>query len=266
MDTVKLYYRSMRMLIRSQLQYPASFLMQTLAQLIMEGGEMLAVILIVDRFDRLNQWMPGDLYFFFGLMSVTFYLTECFGRGVTGAFPGMVRSGQLDTLFLRPRGILTQVLCSAADPRRISCIAVGTAALVLGSRMAEIAWTVPKALLLAESILFGVLLILGLFMIEAVFCIYSVKSVELVNAITYGGRSACQYPIDIFPRSLRVLFTVIAPFALTLHVPAAYILGKPLYGWPDWTAFVTPLAGAVLFGIMYLVFQKAMKFYRSTGS
>ena len=47
MDTIKLYLRSMRMLIRSQLQYPASFLMQTLAQLIMEGGEMLAVILIV---------------------------------------------------------------------------------------------------------------------------------------------------------------------------------------------------------------------------
>ena len=110
------------------------------------------------------------------------------------------------------------------------------------------------------------LLVLGLFLIEAVFCIHSVKSVELVNAITYGGRSACQYPIDIFPRPLRVLFTVIAPFALTLHVPAAYILGKPLYGWPDWTAFVAPLAGAVLFAVMYLAFQKAMQFYRSTGS
>ena len=112
----------------------------------------------------------------------------------------------------------------------------------------------------------GTLLVLGLFLIEAVFCIHSVKSVELVNAVTYGGRSACQYPIDIFPRPLRVLFTVVAPFALTLHVPAAYILGKPLYGWPAWTAFVTPLAGAAAFWILYAMFQKAMRFYRSTGS
>ena len=73
MDTIKLYLHSMRMLIKSQLQYPASFFMQTLAQLVMEGGEMLAVILLVDRFERLNQWGPGDLYFFFGMMSVTFY-------------------------------------------------------------------------------------------------------------------------------------------------------------------------------------------------
>ena len=266
MDTIKLYWKSMGILLKSQLQYPASFIMQTFAQLVMEGGELLAVILIVDRFDSLNQWMPGDLYFFFGIMSVTFYLTEFLGRGVTGAFPGMVRSGQLDTLLLRPRGVLTQVLCSAIDPRRVACIAVGTAALILGSKMAGVEWTVLKALALVESILWGVMLVLGLFLIEAVLTIHSVKSVELTNALTYGGRSACQYPIDIFPRPLRVLFTVVAPFALTLHVPAAYILGKPLYGWPAWTAFVTPLAGAAAFWILYAVFQKAMKFYRSTGS
>ena len=266
MDTVKLYLKSMAMLLKSQWQYPASFFMQTLAQLVMEGGELLAVILIVDRFDHMNQWTAGNLYFFFGLMSVTFYLTELFGRGITGAFPGMVRSGQLDTMLLRPRGVLTQVLCSAIDPRRVTCIAVGIAALVMGCRMSEVQWSALKILAFGESILLGSLMVLALFMIEAVFSIHSVKSVELVNALTYGGRSACQYPIDIFPGSLRVLFTVIAPFALTLHVPAAYILGKPLYGWPDWTAFLCPLAGGILFLIMYLVFQKAMRFYRSTGS
>ena len=266
MNTIKLYLHSMRMLLKSQLQYPASFIMQTLAQLVMEGGEFMAVILIVDRFDKLNQWMPGDLFFFFGIMSVTFYLTECFGRGVTGAFPGMVRAGQLDTLLIRPRGVLTQVLCSAIDPRRISCIAVGTAALVIGCQRSAVQWSLLKVLLLGESILCGAFLILGLFLIEAVFCIYSVKSVELVNALTYGGRSACEYPIDIFPRPLRFVFTVIAPFALVMHVPAAYILGKPLFGWPAWVALVTPLAGIVTFAVMYLIIYRAMRHYRSTGS
>ena len=266
MDTVKLYLRSMRMQLKCQLQYPGSFIMQTLAQFIMEGGELMAVILIVDRFDRLNQWGPGDLYFFFGIMSVTFYLTECFGRGVTGAFPGMVRSGQLDTLLLRPRGVLTQVLCWAMDPRRFACIAVGTASLVIGSRLSRVAWTVGKALALAEGMLMGGMMILGLFLVEGIFVIHSVKSVELVNAITYGGRSACEYPIDTYPRPLRVLFTVLAPFALTLQCPAAYILDKPLHGWPAWTAFVCPLSGLGSFAVFYFLFRRAMRFYRSTGS
>ena len=266
MNTFRLYCRSMGMLIRSQLQYPASFLMQTLAQLVMEGGELLAVILLIDRFDRLNQWGPGDLYSFFGLMSVCFYLTEIFGRGITGNFPYMVRSGQLDTVLLRPRGVLTQVLCSAADPRRITCIAVGVVSLVMGSRLSAIAWTPLKGLMLAESIFFSFWLLLGLFLIEAILCIHSVKSIELTNVLTYGGRSACEYPCDIYPRPLRTLFTVVAPFALVMHVPASMILDKPLFGWPLWTAFVTPLAGPVLFAIMYLLFGKALRFYRSTGS
>ncbi|MBQ9211313.1 MAG: ABC-2 family transporter protein [Clostridia bacterium] len=266
MDTLRLYRKSMAMLLKSQMQYPASFLMQTLAQLVMESGELMAVILLVDRFDHLNQWTAGNLYFFFGLMSMTFYLTECFARGITGAFSGMVRSGQLDTLLLRPRGVLTQVLCSAVDPRRITCIAVGAFSFGLGSRLSGVAWTAGKALIILESVFCGFWLIMGLFMIEAILCIHSVKSIELANALTYGGRSACEYPIDTFPRPLRLLFTVIAPFALVMHVPAAWVLGKPLFGWPGWTAAVTPTAGIILFGIMYLLFQRAMRFYRSTGS
>ena len=266
MNTIRLYGRSMAMLIKSQLQYPFSFFMQTLAQLVMEGAEMMAVILLVDRFGRLNQWGPGDLYFFFGLMSVSFYLTEIFGRGITGAFPSMVRTGQLDTLLLRPRGILTQVLCSAADPRRITCVAVGVVSLVLGSRLAPVIWTPLKVLLLAESVFFSFWLLLGLFLVEEVLCVYSVRSVELANTLTYGGRSACQYPVDIFPRPLRTLFTVIAPFALVMHVPAAAILDKPLFGWPLWAAFAAPLAALPVFGIMVLLFRRAMRFYRSTGS
>ena len=266
MNTLRLYLRSMGILLKSQLQYPLSFLLQTLAQLIMEGGEMLAVVLLVDRFDHLNQWSAGDLYFFFGLMSVTFYITECFGRGITGNFPSMVRTGQLDTLLIRPRGILTQVLCSAVDPRRITCIAVGTVSLILGSRMSRVDWTAANILLLAESIFCGFWLILGLFLIEAILCIHSVKSVEIANALTYGGRSACQYPVDAFPRFLRTLFTVIAPFALVMHVPASRILGKPIFGWPDWVAWISPLSGFVLFAVMVFLFARAMRFYRSTGS
>ena len=266
MDTLRLYVRSMAILIKSQLQYPVSFLLQTLAQLVMEGGEMLAVVLLVDRFDHLNQWQPGDLYFFFGLMSVTFYLTECFGRGVTGNFPSMVRTGQLDTLLVRPRGVLTQVMCSAVDPRRVTCMAVGAASLVIGCRMAGVSWTPVHILLFMESVLCGFWLVLGLFLIEAILCIHSVKSVEIANALTYGGRSACQYPVDIFPRPLRMLFTVVAPFALVMHVPASHILGKPLFGWPLWVAFLTPLSGLLVFCVMTLLFYRAMRHYRSTGS
>lgn len=266
MDTVKLYLHSVRMLLKSRLQYPSSFLLQTLAQIIMEGGELMAVLLLISRFQSMKDWSGGNLLVFFGVMSLTFYLTEFFGRGVTGSFASLIRNGTLDTILLRPRGVLTQVLCADLDPRRIGCIAVGTVAMVIGCRQSAVQWTLLKVLALIEAIGFGVLLILGLFLIEAAFSIYSVKSLEMVNALTYGGRSACEYPIDVFPKPLQLIFSIVAPFSMTLHAPTAYILDKPLFGWPTWTAFVCPLAGAVLFAVMYCVFYLCLRHYRSTGS
>ena len=265
MDTIRLYFRSMKMLLKSHLQYPASFFLQLCSQAIMLGGELMAVLLIIDRFDALNQWTGGDLLFFFGVMSVTFYIMECFARGVTNFGP-LVQKGTLDIFLLRPRGVLTQVICYQLDPRRLTAILVGVAAMIMGSGQSGIEWTALKALALAESIAFGGLVVLGLFFIEAMFSIRSVKSIEVVNALTYGGRSACQYPIDIYPGPLKLLFTAVAPFALTIHMPVSYILGKNLFGWPDAAAFFCPLIGGAFFFIMYLLFQHAMRYYRSTGS
>ena len=266
MDTIRLYLHSVRMLMKSRLQYPASFLMQTLAQLIMEAGEMLVVLLLIDRFGGLKNWSGGDLLVFFGVMSITFYVTEIFGRGLTGSFSEKIQSGKLDTILLRPRGVLTQVLCEDVDPRRIGCIAVGITAFAAGCRMVEISWTVGKIIALGEAIFFGVMLVLGLFLIEATFSVFSIKSLEIVNALTYGGRSACEYPIDIYPKLIQLVFSVLAPFSMTLHVPTAYLLDKPLFGWPQWTAFVCPLAGAITFLLQWVIFQRALRHYRSTGN
>ena len=266
MDIIRIYLHSIRMLLKSRLQYPVSFVLQTIAQLIMEGGELMATLLLISRFNAMKQWKGPELLLFFGVMSITFYLTEIFGRGLTGSFSALIRNGTLDTMLLRPRGVLNQTLCQDIDPRRIGCIAVGTTAIVLGTNQLGLIWNSARLLLLAETIICGVMLVLALFLIEAVFSIYSVKSLEVVNVLTYGGRSACEYPVDIFPRPIQLIFSIVAPFSLTLHVPVSCIIGKPLWGWPAWTAAVCPLAGPMALLIMWGVFRFALRHYRSTGS
>lgn len=265
-DVLLLYAHSVRMNLRAQLQYPRAFFLQTAAQLVMSGGELLAVLLVIDRFQALGQWSGGDLMFFFGMMTATFFLCEFFFRGVTNFSP-YVRKGKLDSFFVRPRGILTQVMCNELDVRRASCIMVGVGAMIAGSSAAGIGWTALKVLCLLLSMLGGALLVMGLFLIDASFSIFSVKSMEMINVLTYGGRSACQYPIDIYPKPIKLLFMFVAPFALTLHLPVSYILGKQLLpGVSDFVAFFAPLAGAASFFLDYCVFRAALRHYRSTGS
>ena len=104
-------------------------------------------------------------------------------------------------------------------------------------------------------------------MIEATVSFFSVKSIEMVNVLTYGGRQTCQYPVDIYPRPLRLLFTWVAPFALCMHLPLSVILDKPLMAVPAWQVYAAPLAGPVFFAVMALVWRRlGVTHYRSTGS
>ncbi|MBR5231735.1 MAG: ABC-2 family transporter protein [Clostridia bacterium] len=265
MDPIKLYLKSCRMLMRSQWQYRLSFFMQTVTQLIMMGTELLAVIFLINRFTNLGQWSGGEILFFFGVIITSFYITETFGRGITHFSP-LIEKGSLDTMLIRPRNVLFQVLCSQADPRRLGAILVGLASLAMGCMEAKVSLDFVKVLLLIWSIIGGSALVLGLFMIEATLCFFSVKSIEMINVLTYGGRSTCQYPIDIYPDWLRLLFSVVAPFALTTHIPAAYILGKPLWNTGLAVAFLAPLSGFAFLFIMVLLFYQGLKHYRSTGS
>ena len=262
---MKYMTHAVKMLFKSAMQYRASLLMQVVAQFVMTAGEMLAVVVLLSRFQVVGHWGAGEIMFFFGVMQATFALTELFGRGIT-AFPWFVQRGEFDALLLRPRPLLTQVMVSQLDPRRIGGVAVGVAAmLVAGSRL-QIQWTLLKALLLTEVVLGSMLLVLGLFMIEATVSFFSVKSIEMVNILTYGGRSACQYPVDVYPGVLRFLFTYLAPFAMCMHWPVSWILGAPMTTLPVWAYFLTPLAGAVFFAVMVKVWYIGVKHYRSTGS
>ncbi len=262
---MKYMIHAVRMLFKSAMQYRSSLLMQVIAQFVMTGGEMLAVVVLLTRFRAVGHWGAGEIMFFFGVMQATFALTEMLGRGIT-SFAWFVQRGEFDALILRPRPLLVQVMVSQLDPRRLGGIAVGVIAMLVAGARLSIQWTLLKALLLAEVVVGSMLLLLGLFMIEATVSFFFVKSIEMVNVLTYGGRSACQYPVDVYPNVLRFLFTYLAPFAMCMHWPVSWVIGAPMVTLPVWGYFLTPLAGAGFFAIMVRVWYIGVKHYRSTGT
>ena len=80
---MKYVFHALRMQWRCATQYRASFWMQTLAQLVMSGSELMAVLVLLGRFTSVGQWSGSEIMFFFGMMQMTFAITECVGRGLT---------------------------------------------------------------------------------------------------------------------------------------------------------------------------------------
>ena len=263
---MKYVFHALRMQWRCATQYRASFWMQLLAQLVISGGELMAVLVLLGRFTSVGQWSGDEVMFFFGMMQMTFALTECVGRGLA-AFSQVVQGGEFDQMLLRPRHLLVQVLCARADPRRLSTAALGIVMMCMAVARLNIPWTLGDTVLLLLATAGTTMLLLGLFLVEATLCFLSVQSIEAVNCLTYGGRTACEYPVDIYPRPLRLLFMYVAPFGLCMHVPASVLLRHPMMPWAPWTAYLAPLAGAAFFALMALLWRFAgVRSYRSTGS
>ena len=77
---MKYMIHAVKMLFKSAMQYRASLLMQVIAQFVMTGGEMLAVVVLLSRFKVVGHWGAGEIMFFFGVMQASFALTELFGQ------------------------------------------------------------------------------------------------------------------------------------------------------------------------------------------
>ncbi|MBQ7305999.1 MAG: ABC-2 family transporter protein [Clostridia bacterium] len=258
-------YHAMCMNLKSIAQYRASFLMQNIAQFVMVGGEFLAVVVLMTRFTSAGQWSADEIMFFWGVMQFTFALCECLGRGIS-TFAYYVGSGDFDTMLLRPRPLMQQVMGHRLDPRRLGGMIVGGGAIALSCARLNIPWTAERLGLTLAAAVGGFFLILGLFLIEATVSFFSVRSIEMVNVLTYGGRATCQYPSDLYPRPLRILFTWVAPFALSMHLPISYVLGKPLFHVPTALVWLAPLAGPLFFLMMTRVWYVGVRHYRSTGT
>ncbi|MBR5344274.1 MAG: ABC-2 family transporter protein [Clostridia bacterium] len=257
---------AMRMNLRRAAQYRASFWMQTLAQLVMTFGDLWAMLLLAERFGGMAHWSLHEVMFFFGPMQIAFAITEMINRGF-GHITTLIRMGSLDTMLTRPRGIAAQVILSELDPRRIGSVAVGLTALIVATRELGVCWTLPNILLILWGMAGAIALMMGLFMLEAVVCLFSVQSVEIVNVFTYGGRQTCQYPLDLYPQWLRITFTFVIPVGLCLQYPICHILGKSLGGVEAraWV-WLSPLAGPFFLGLMWLLWRWGLRHYRSTGS
>lgn len=262
----RLYLRYVGASIRSQLQYRASFVMLSLGQALLTGVEFVAIWALFDRFGSLGTWALAEVGLLYGMVNVTFALTDAVARGFD-LFGRMVKSGDFDRVLLRPRGTAFQVAASEVQIMRVGRFAQGLAVLVWAATAMDAAWDPAKVALLAAAILGGVGTFFGLFVLQATLAFWTTESLEIVNVVTYGGVETTQYPLDIYKEGFQRFFTFVVPLAFVNYVPALAILDRTAArGWPAWAPWIAPLVGVLFLLLSLQVWRFGVRHYRSTGS
>jgi ABC-2 type transport system permease protein len=266
MHAIQLYGRYVSISLRGQMEYRASFLMQTAGQLLITGIEFLGIWALFSRFGHIKGWTLGEVAFFYGMISITWSIADAISRGFD-VFGNTVKNGDFDRILLRPRSTILQLFGHELTLRRIGRLTQGLAVLVFAIATVEIPWSGPRVGLLGLALMGGVCVFVGLMILEATTAFWTTESLEVWNAFTYGGVTMSQYPLDIYRPWFRRFFFVVIPLGCINYLPAVAILGRsdPL-GTPVPLQWLAPLVGPVFLLVCLQVWKVGVRHYQSTGS
>ena len=266
MNALQLYSRYIAISVRGQMQYRASFLLQAFGHLAATAIEFFAIWSLFHRFGNLRGWSLPEVALLYGMVNLSFSLADATSRGFD-AFGRMVKGGDFDRLLLRPRSTVLQLMGQELTLRRIGRFTQGVIVLVWALRHLPVEWTPLHAALLAAAILGGACFFFGLIVLQATAAFWTVESLEVFNAFTYGGVTAAQYPVTIYRGWFRRLFTTVIPLAAVNYFPALAILGRPdPLGTPLLLQYLSPLLGLAFLLLALQVWKIGVRHYCSTGS
>lgn len=266
LDSLYVYRRFLGVSLRSQMQYKASFLMQLAGRLLVNSGELMAIFVLFDRFGSIGGWNVYQVAFLYGIVNVSFAVADAMSTGFD-LFGDMVKSGDFDRILTRPRSTILQLGGQELTLRRISRLTPGIAALVFAAMNMELDWSLANSGLLLLSVAGGAALFAGLIVLQATLAFWTTETLELMNALTYGGVETTQYPINIYRPWFRNIFTFGVPLATVSYFPSLAIMGVPdPLGTPLWFQYLAPLIGIGFLLASLQVWRFGVRRYMSTGN
>ena len=261
MPSLRLYWRYLSISVRAQLQYRLSFCFYVLGHFFITFADLVVVIVLFKRFDNLGGWKLPEVALLYGMVNMSFALAEGIARGFD-VFPQMVKSGDFDRLLLRPQPTAFQVAASEIQLFRIGRFTQGLIAVCVSLYILGVSYSLENVLLLLFAIFGGCCLFSALFVIQATIAFWTVDTIEIMNALTYGGTEAGSYPLHIYSDWFRRLFTIFVPLACTTYFPALVVLQKQ----GSWYLWLSPLVGLLYLALALLIWRVGVRHYCSTGS
>jgi ABC-2 type transport system permease protein len=253
---------------RAQMQYRLGFLLSLTTAFTATIVDFIGLSFFFAHFPHIGGWRLPELALLYVLVNLPFAAAHLLAEGFED-FRRYVRMGELDRLLLRPRAVALQVAGDGLAMRQFGRLGQVLFVAALAWRWLDLGarWSAADWLLAGWTMLGGLAFYLGVFLLSATLCFWTVESIELANIVTYGSTEMAIYPMPIFGRWLRRTFTYLVPLAFVNYYPALILLDRPdPTGLPPWTGWAAPLVCLAVLGLGRMAWGAGLRRYQSTGS
>jgi len=250
----------------SQMEYRGAYLLRTLGKISTFGSQYVVLAIMVNRFDGLGGWSAYEVLFMYAIGSLSFAVAGTFATPINDIAP-QIRSGEFDGMLVRPVNTMWLALCQKASAGYVANYIMGVGVMVYAGSRLNINVTVLGIITLIITIMGGVLIHMAVLIISGAVHFWLVQGSALSRILLGDIKIFSNYPIHIFPALIQITLTVALPYAFISYYPAALFFnrtGETIFH--PFVFYLSPLAGIICFGIAYLIWQKGINAYQSTGS
>jgi ABC-2 type transport system permease protein len=259
------YCQYWRINVLTALEYRANFLIWFAFTLIYHASALAALWIILSEFPSMNGWDFPQMVFLYALWMLghavnnTLFLT-------VGDIPEHVRDGEFDRVFVRPLNALFQIVTTPQqifpDELLLALLLFGMATWYSGAAIDG--WFV---IFVPLVVLGGALIDLAINLAVATCSFWFVKVDALRWTAFQLEQEFTRYPISIYTKGVRLVLTFLLPYAFMNYFPATFFLNKSedaLHLAPA-VGLLTPLIGALWFGLAYAFWVFGINRYQSVG-
>ncbi|MCC7431406.1 ABC-2 family transporter protein [bacterium] len=243
--------------------YRANFYFSFLATFAYVFVNLSFIWVIFQQVPFLRNWKFEEVVFLLGIGELTFGIFSTFFGQIAMNLPGnYILDGQLDRPLLRPINTLVQLVIENFNFNEVIIILKGLALIVYSSIVLNFSFGIWKIFLLLSLSVCGAMIYSGIFLFFSSLSFWFRDRRGFTDPL-YVLNNYSRWPLEIFPKGIKLFFTWLIPFGFVAFYPATLVLEKDNFGN---VAFFTPLVAIFFFGISILTFLKGLKKYESSGT
>ncbi len=263
MRYLKLYATYAKLSLMSKLVYKVNAIIGIVAFLFMEATSLLTLYFLVSSVPDIDGYSIYHIGLLFGLTNMAVGIDHLLTDKLWNVAYFEVRLGKLDHMFLRPLPILFQVIASEVQLEALGELIVATALIILCGSQLTFAGGVGSVLLMILGVICAAVIITSFKIMVASLAFKFKRSGPLLQFI-YNFSGFTKYPLNIYPKFIRVILTFIIPLGLCLFYPFENLF-KPNENAPLIALGIVGFT-AIFSTVCILVWNKMVKMYESTGT
>ena len=261
MHPVRFYLRSLAVHLRAALEYEADFWILVGAAVLTQLVGLVFVATVFRRVPQVNGWSMWEVLFVFAMLILAQGTGELLAEGCW-AIAGLVSTGELDRMLVRPYPVVLQICSSRFGMNALGNRAVGGSLGGVALAHLPVRWT-PAHVVLSLLVFASAMLVKVALVVAANATSFWSASPNNTFAIGMDHLgNLTRYPLSIYWSGLRALLSTAVPFAFVGFFPASFVLG---HGGLAWLGLLTPVAAGYSVALTLLVFRLGLRRYESTG-